>query len=111
MQRCPPTPLVLIDGDTIGRGRTGDESYTINLLRELPGAAPELSLACSLRDPQDVPSDVPAAVRRLALPVASPYRRIPLAFPALAPQGGRRARARAVLRLAAPALPGRRDGA
>jgi glycosyltransferase involved in cell wall biosynthesis len=84
----PADPLVLIDGDTIGRGRTGDESYTINLLRELPGVAPELSLACSLRDPQDVPSDVPAAVRRLALPVASPYRRIPLAFPALARKEG-----------------------
>ena len=40
-----PGPLVLIDGDTIGRGRTGDESYTINLLRELPEAAPELSRA------------------------------------------------------------------
>ncbi|HEY3613660.1 MAG TPA: glycosyltransferase family 1 protein [Gaiellales bacterium] len=77
-------PLVLIDGDTIGRGRTGDESYTINLLRELPEAAPDLSLACSLRDPADVPADVPAAVRRLALNVANPYRRIPLAFPALA---------------------------
>jgi glycosyltransferase involved in cell wall biosynthesis len=80
----PPAPLVLIDGDTIGRGRTGDESYTINLLRELPVAAPELSLACTLRDPADVPSDVPSSVRRLALNVVSPYRRIPLAFPALA---------------------------
>jgi glycosyltransferase involved in cell wall biosynthesis len=77
-------PLVLIDGDTIGRGRTGDESYTINLLRELPEAAPELSLACSLRDPADVPDDVPQSVRRLTLSVASPYRRIPVAFPALA---------------------------
>jgi glycosyltransferase involved in cell wall biosynthesis len=81
-------PLVLIDGDTIGRGRTGDESYTVNLLRELPGAAPELSLACSLRNPADVPADVPVAVRRLALDVASPYRRIPLAFPALARREG-----------------------
>ena len=82
------SPLVLIDGDTIGRGRTGDESYTINLLRELPGAAPELALACSLRDPADVPADVPSSVRRLPLSVASPYRRIPLAFPALARREG-----------------------
>jgi glycosyltransferase involved in cell wall biosynthesis len=81
-------PLVLVDGDTIGRGRTGDESYTINLLRELPGAAPELAFACSLRNPADVPDDVPPAVRRLALNVASPYRRIPLAFPALARREG-----------------------
>jgi glycosyltransferase involved in cell wall biosynthesis len=77
-------PRVLIDGDTIGRARTGDESYTVNLLRELPAAAPELSLACSVRDPADVPADVPASVQRIALRVASPYRRIPLAFPALA---------------------------
>ena len=77
-------PLVLVDGDTVGRGRTGDESYTVNLLRELPAAAPELAFATSLRNPSDLPADVPAAVRRLALDVASPYRRIPLAFPALA---------------------------
>ena len=77
-------PLVLFDGDTVGRGRTGDESYSINLMRELPAAAPELALACSLRDPSDMPADVPAAVRRLQLDVASPYRRIPFAFPALA---------------------------
>ncbi|MDX6540374.1 MAG: hypothetical protein QOI71_1984 [Gaiellales bacterium] len=79
---------VLIDGDTIGRGRTGDERYTVNLLRELPAAAPELSLACSVRDPADVPADVPASVQRIALSVASPYRRIPLAFPALARREG-----------------------
>ena len=84
----PAAPLVLIDGDTIGRGRTGDESYTINLLRELPVAAPDLALACSLRDPADVPEDVPQSVRRLALDVASPYRRIPIAFPALARRQG-----------------------
>ena len=79
-----PQPLVLLDADTVGRGRTGDESYTVNLLRELPAAAPELALACSLRKPSDLPADVPAAVRRLQLDVANPYRRIPFAFPALA---------------------------
>jgi glycosyltransferase involved in cell wall biosynthesis len=77
-------PLVLVDGDTVGRGRTGDESYTVNLLRELPAAAPELSFATSLRDPSDLPADVPDAVRRLPLNVPSPYRRIPFAFPSLA---------------------------
>jgi glycosyltransferase involved in cell wall biosynthesis len=79
-----PHPLVLVDGDTVGRGRTGDESYTVNLLRELPAAAPELAFAASLRNPSDLPSDVPAAVRRLPLDVTSPYRRIPFAFPSLA---------------------------
>ena len=77
-------PLVLLDADTVGRGRTGDESYTVNLLRELPAAAPDLAFACSLRDPADIPADVPQSVRRIALDVRSPYRRIPLSFPALA---------------------------
>src|SRR4029077_5934879 len=36
------------------------------------------------RNPADLPSDVPAVVRRLALDVSSPYRRIPFAFPSLA---------------------------
>jgi glycosyltransferase involved in cell wall biosynthesis len=81
-------PLVLVDADTVGRGRTGDERYTVNLLRELPEAAPELALACSLREPGDLPADVPSAVRRLRLDVASPYRRIPFAFPALARREG-----------------------
>jgi glycosyltransferase involved in cell wall biosynthesis len=81
-------PLVLIDGDTVGRGRTGDETYTVSLLRELPAAAPELSLACSLRDPADLPVAVPPAVRRLKLDVANPYRRIPFAFAALARREG-----------------------
>ncbi|MDX6598095.1 MAG: hypothetical protein QOE87_1982 [Gaiellales bacterium] len=79
-----PQPLVLFDADTVGRGRTGDESYTVNLLRELPAAAPELALACALRDPSALPGDVPAEVRRLRLDVANPYRRIPFSFPALA---------------------------
>jgi glycosyltransferase involved in cell wall biosynthesis len=81
-------PLVLIDADTVGRGRTGDESYTVNLLRELPAAAPELSFACSLRDPGNLPADVPPAVRPLRLAVPNPYRRIPFAFPALARRQG-----------------------
>jgi glycosyltransferase involved in cell wall biosynthesis len=79
-----PKPLVLVDGDTVGRGRTGDENYTVNLLRELPAAAPELSFAASLRDPSNMPAEVPDAVRRLPLNVPSPYRRIPFAFPRLA---------------------------
>jgi glycosyltransferase involved in cell wall biosynthesis len=79
-----PGPLVLLEGDTDGRRRTGDESYTVNLLRELPAAAPELDFACSLREPEALPADVPEAVRRLRLDVANPFRRIPFAFPALA---------------------------
>ena len=76
--------LVLVDADTVGRARTGDEAYTVNLLRELPFSAPDLTFAASLRDPAAMPDDVPQSVRRLALPVASPYRRIPFALPRLA---------------------------
>jgi alpha-1,3-rhamnosyl/mannosyltransferase len=80
--------LVLVDGDVIGRQRTGDESYTLGLLRELPGAAPDLAFACSVREPHAVPGDVPAEVERITLAVASPYRRIPRAFPRLARERG-----------------------
>ncbi len=31
-------PLVVVDADVLGRNRTGDEKYVLNLLRELPGA-------------------------------------------------------------------------
>jgi glycosyltransferase involved in cell wall biosynthesis len=31
--------LVLVDADVLGRERTGDETYVLNLLRELPGPA------------------------------------------------------------------------
>ena len=78
------TPLVLIDGDTIGRARTGDETYTVELLRALPAAAPWARLACSLRDPAAMPAGVPAAIERVPLAVASPLRRIPFSFPRLA---------------------------
>jgi glycosyltransferase involved in cell wall biosynthesis len=74
----------MIDADTVGRARTGDEAYTLNLLRELPGVAPELTFAATLRDATDMPGDVPPHVRRLELKVASPYRRIPFSFPQLA---------------------------
>ena len=104
-------PLVLVDADTVGRGRTGDESYTVNLLRELPAAAPELAFAClAARSVRPAGGRAgrraaPAARRREPLP-AHPVR-VPGARPARV--GG--ARAPALLRLAAPALPGRRDGA
>ena len=29
-------PLVVVDADVLGRHRTGDETYVLNLLRELP---------------------------------------------------------------------------
>jgi len=38
-------PLVVVDADVLGRNRTGDETYVLNLLRELP----ELAAAAGIR--------------------------------------------------------------
>jgi glycosyltransferase involved in cell wall biosynthesis len=51
-------PLVVVDADVLGRRRTGDERYVLNLLRELPGAAPDLRLAAVTRRPDLVPAGV-----------------------------------------------------
>jgi alpha-1,3-rhamnosyl/mannosyltransferase len=49
---------VLIDADVLGRQRTGDETYVENLLRQLPGVAPDLSFAAITRFPDRVPEGV-----------------------------------------------------
>ena len=103
--------LVLVDADTVGRARTGDEAYTVNLLRELPFSAPDLTFAASLRDPgRD-------ARRRAA--VGSPARaarRVALSADSVRAAGARaqrasRAPARPVLRRSAPVVAVRRDRA
>lgn len=55
-------PLVVVDADVLGRHRTGDETYVLNLLRELPAlAAPAgLRLAATTRRPDLVPAGVEA---------------------------------------------------
>jgi glycosyltransferase involved in cell wall biosynthesis len=50
--------LVVIDADVLGRQRTGEETYVLNLLRELPRAAPELRIAAVTRRPELVPEGV-----------------------------------------------------
>jgi glycosyltransferase involved in cell wall biosynthesis len=56
------TPLVVVDADVLGRERTGDETYVLNLLRELallaPGAG--LRIAAVTRSPQLVPEGIEA---------------------------------------------------
>jgi len=54
--------LVLIDADVLGRRRTGDETYVLNLLRSLPepAAAAGLRLAAATRFPELVPDGVEA---------------------------------------------------
>jgi len=51
----------------VGRGRTGDESYTVNLLRELPAAAPELAVRRLAAQPVRPPRG--CAGLRAALPL------------------------------------------
>jgi glycosyltransferase involved in cell wall biosynthesis len=51
-------PLVVIDADVLGRRRTGDETYVLNLLRGLPEAAPDLRFAAVTRRPDLVPAGV-----------------------------------------------------
>ena len=46
---------VLLDADVLGRQRTGDETYVRNLLRALPGAAPDLRFAAVTRKPDARP--------------------------------------------------------
>ena len=52
--------MILIDADVLGRERTGDETYVLNLLRELPRVAPDLRFAAVTRRPDLVPEGVEA---------------------------------------------------
>jgi glycosyltransferase involved in cell wall biosynthesis len=55
-------PLVVVDADVLGRRRTGDETYVLNLLRELPepAAGAGLRIAAVTRRPDLVPDGVEA---------------------------------------------------
>ncbi len=90
--------LVAIDADVLGRNRTGEETYVLNLLRNLPDVAPELSFAAITRRPELVPTGVeavslparfqetrmawslPRLLRRLAPAVAHFQHALPLRF-------------------------------
>ena len=55
-------PLVVVDADVLGRRRTGDETYVLNLLRALTPPAPEagLRIAAVTRHPELVPKGIEA---------------------------------------------------
>jgi len=59
--------VIVIDADVLGRARTGDETYVTNLLRELPGVAPDLRFVAVSRHPELVPDGIEAV--RLATPL------------------------------------------
>ena len=78
--------MIVIDADVLGRNRTGDETYVANLLRELPGVAPDLRFAALTRRPDLVPDGVeaihlPARVQELRMAL-----RVPLLLRKLKPQ-------------------------
>src|SRR6185295_19744809 len=66
-------PLVVVDADVLGRHRTGDETYVLNLLRELPElAGGEFRFAALSRNPGLVPAgvepvEVPAGSQELRM--------------------------------------------
>ena len=75
------SPLVVVDADVLGRERTGDETYVLNLLRELAPLAPDagLRIAAVTRRPELVPDGIEAV--RLA--ASSQELRMSLLLPRL----------------------------
>jgi glycosyltransferase involved in cell wall biosynthesis len=50
--------VIVIDADVLGRNRTGEETYVLNLLRQLPFVAPDLTFGAVTRHPELVPDGV-----------------------------------------------------
>ena len=75
------TPLVVVDADVLGRRRTGDETYVLNLLRELAPLAPEAGLRIAAVTRQ--PSLVPDGIEAVELGTRSQELRMALTLPRL----------------------------
>ena len=71
--------MILLDADVLGRNRTGEETYVLNLLRELPRVAPDLRFAAVTRHPELVPD----GVEPVELTTSSQELRMALTFPRL----------------------------
>jgi glycosyltransferase involved in cell wall biosynthesis len=50
--------VIVLDADVLGRNRTGEETYVLNLLRQLPLVAPDLRFAAVTRHPELVPDGI-----------------------------------------------------
>jgi glycosyltransferase involved in cell wall biosynthesis len=72
-------PFIVIDADVLGRNRTGEETYVLNLLRQLPLVASDLRFAAVTRHPELVPDGVEA----LPLPARLQELRMAWALPRL----------------------------
>jgi alpha-1,3-rhamnosyl/mannosyltransferase len=71
--------MIVIDADVLGRRRTGEETYLLNLLRQLPLVAPDLDFAAVTRRPDLVPEGVEA----IELPARSQELRMAWSLPRL----------------------------
>jgi len=71
--------VIVVDADVLGRNRTGEETYVLNLLRQLPAAAPDLRFAAVTRRPDLVPPEV----EPIALPARSQELRMAWSLPRL----------------------------
>ena len=71
--------MILIDADVLGRNRTGEETYVLNLLRQLPFVAPDLTFAAVTRHPELVPEGVEA----IELPARFQETRMAVSLPRL----------------------------
>lgn len=71
--------FVALDADVLGRQRTGEETYVLNLLRHLPEVAPDLRFAAITRHPELVPG----GIEPVALPARSQELRMAWALPRL----------------------------
>src|SRR5204862_2571341 len=71
--------VILVDADVLGRNRTGEETYVLNLLRQLPQVAPDLQFAAVTRHPELVPPGVQA----IELPARFQETRMAVSLPRL----------------------------
>lgn len=71
--------MIVVDADVLGRNRTGEETYVLNLLRHLPSAAPDLRFGAVTRRPDLVPE----GVEPLPLPARSQELRMAWSLPRL----------------------------
>jgi glycosyltransferase involved in cell wall biosynthesis len=71
--------VIVLDADVLGRNRTGEETYVLNLLRQLPVVAPDRSFAAVTRRPELVPDGVEA----VSLPARSQELRMAWSLPRL----------------------------
>jgi glycosyltransferase involved in cell wall biosynthesis len=69
--------LVVVDGDVLGRHRTGDESYVENLVRELGGLERSFDVGVIVRRADAAPD----GVRALELPTRSQVARMTVGIP------------------------------